>query len=603
MKKLKIGLLGLLLTSLLVTSCSNFNDFSKEEADEVVPQEVVIGDELIYGESFSFQNVYEAILGELEDTARTCRSARSADGEEEPFEFEDSDLIKMVYFSVHPTSSDSLKLINEKMGYLNPVELDKDILQACDAEKLIFTKTDISDSENIEEYINFDTKYYYIVEKEMADNLSGILEGFNVIEEFEMLTDEALGKIADEYQDYVDLYGDEAARGIFSKIWNGIKTVAKTVANAITTAAKTVVNFLVKPYTISGKVYYTYNGIQKPAYGINIQNVVLGGKNQDTDVNGSFNLGSRTDSAGLCFLWINYENKACKLSNFLGLTASTLVKTAFPSYLQNVTITSSSDYANAKMAICSDMLSRYNDESKRHSKIPQAVVWTTEFGKGTSSAPSFHVRGSIILPDIILTGVTANENDKAMDKLNTLHHEYTHFLQCVYAENKNNFWDNVVLSEIGCTIATATVDLINKIFNSNLSTGYTSSYNFENPYVCFAENYAEWYSLVGCYSKGVIGKSLYSGYGTGTFVTTDTTFDNQLIFARIVTLLNNNGYSNSADIIVSIVDQYNVTTFNEFYEALIKDYPNLKTKINEKFQNDEIYKVCGNKIGNVIIYQ
>ena len=28
-----------------------------------------------------------------------------------------------------------------------------------------------------------------------------------------------------------------------------------------------------------------------------------------------------------------------------------------------------SDYANAKMAICSDMYSRYNDESKRHSNI------------------------------------------------------------------------------------------------------------------------------------------------------------------------------------------------------------------------------------------
>ena len=141
MKKLKIGLLGMLFSCLLITSCNNLNDYNKETDDEVVPQEVIIGDELIYGESFSFQNVYEAILGELEETATTCRNARSAGVEQEPFEFEDTDLIEMVYFSVQPTTSDSIKLINEKMGYLNPVELDKDILQACDAEKIIFTKT------------------------------------------------------------------------------------------------------------------------------------------------------------------------------------------------------------------------------------------------------------------------------------------------------------------------------------------------------------------------------------------------------------------------------------------------------------------------------
>ena len=159
MKIKKIYLLVILFSSFFIIACNNV-DYTNETADDVISQEVVIGDELIYGESFSFQNVYEAILGELEDTTTTCRNARNLDVERKEFEFEDSDLVEMVYFSVQPTSSDSIKLINEKMGYLNPVELNKDILQACDAEKIIFTKTDISDEDNIEDYIDFTTKYY-----------------------------------------------------------------------------------------------------------------------------------------------------------------------------------------------------------------------------------------------------------------------------------------------------------------------------------------------------------------------------------------------------------------------------------------------------------
>lgn len=333
-----------------------------------------------------------------------------------------------------------------------------------------------------------------------------------------------------------------------------------------------------------------------------MQNVAIGGKNQNTDINGKFNLGARTDSAGLCFLWLNYENKACKLSNFLGVTASTLVKTALPSYLQNVKITSDSDYANAKMAICSDMLSRYNDESKRHSNIPRAVVWTTEFGNGTSSAPAFRVRGASILPDIILTGVTANPKTpkEPLRRLRTAHHEYTHFLHCVYAGNKNNFWDNVVLSEIGCTLANATASLINKMFNTDISTGYTGSYDFTNPYVNFAENYAEWYSFVGCYSKGITGKDSKKDYETGTEYSSNTSFKNQVIFTQLVTVLNNNGYTNSADRIVSVIDKYNVTTFNELYSSLTKQYPSLKTKIDDAFKT--YYVTKGSKDGNVITY-
>lgn len=601
----KISLLVMLSGSLLIASCKNGVDYSNEIPDEVVPQQVVIGDELIYGESFSFQDVYEAILGELEETAtncRTVRNARNAVTETEPFEFKDSDLVEMVYFSVHPTSSDSIKLINEKMGYLNPVELDKDILQACDAEKLIFIKTDITEEDNIEDYINFDTKYYYIASKAVASEISGVLEGFNIIEEFEVLTEEALERVSKECGDFSELYGDESARGLFSSLWNGIKAAAKTVANAITTVAKTVVDFLVKPYPISGKVYYTYNGIKEPAYGVIVNNVTICGNQQETDKNGSFYLGERTDSAGLCFLWLNYENKACKLSNFLGITAATLVKTALPSYLQNVTITSDSDYANAKMAICSDMLSRYNDESKRHSNIPQAVLWTTEFGNGTSSAPSFHVRGLTILPDIILTGVTANANKRAMDRLETLHHEYTHFLHCFYAENKDYFWDDVVLSEIGCTIANATVDLINFIFNSDIQTGYTGCYNFENPHVYFAENYAEWYSWVGCYNKGLIGKKIQISKGSGLNSTSNPYFNNQMIFGQLVRLLSERGFNDTADIVVSIVDKYNVTTFKELYLSLIKEFPSLKAEIDKTFI-DNYNSPKGIKDGYLLITQ
>lgn len=195
------------------------------------------------------------------------------------------------------------------------------------------------------------------------------------------------------------------------------------------------------------------------------------------------------------------------------------------------------------MAICSDMLTRYKDETKRHGKIPQAIVWVTGAGSGTSSAPCFNKLGisitvdislGAILPtsalsnllhttaftlrfsDIILTGITASPSRDAMSKLKILHHEYTHFLHCVYASNKNKFWNDIVLSELGCTIADVTLSLLNAIFKSNLSTGYNGFYNFNNPYVYFAENYAEWYSLVGCYGKGLVGTGIS---GDGTVVT------------------------------------------------------------------------------------
>ena len=101
-KSKKIYLLAMLFGSFLTTSCNDLIDSGEKPADDFVQQEVIIGDELIYGENFSYQNVYEAILGELEDTATNCRYLRSADAE--PFEFEDTDLVEMVYFSAQSTT-------------------------------------------------------------------------------------------------------------------------------------------------------------------------------------------------------------------------------------------------------------------------------------------------------------------------------------------------------------------------------------------------------------------------------------------------------------------------------------------------------------------
>lgn len=563
--------------------------------DNIISQEVVIGDELIYGSEFSFENVYEAILGEIDNTARSVNSSRSAYSDENYFELTEDDIIEMVYFSVQPSSVDSLKLINEKMGFLNPVELDKDIIQACDPDMLIFKTTEIDDTKNIENYVNFETKYYYIIAKDVADEMSLILENFSVIEDFEMISETAIQRISDVCHEYSEEY-DYDSRGIFANIWGGIKKAAKTVANAVSTISKTVVDFIIKPYEISGTLKYTYNNQTLPAYGINVKNVTIGGNNYVTNIDGKFNLGSRTDSAGLCFIWLDYENEACKLTNFLGVTASTLVKTALPSYLQNVTITSSSDYANAKMAICSDMYSRYNDESKRHSNIPQAVVWTTELGNGTSSAPTFHYRGANLLPDIILTGVTASSEKYAIGKLQTLHHEYTHFLHCVYTKNKNNFWDNVVESEFNMTIES----IKNMILSLDFDFSKVNIYDFSNPYVNFTENLAEWYSLVGCYKKGMVGTKLYPEYGNGTSCS-DSVFKNQVLFNYIVmSLTNDKKYSEFSDEIITLIDKDNITTFDELYASLIRQYPSKKTIIRFIFENN--YIVYGGQAGNIINY-
>ena len=587
-ENVKFGLITVMLGSVLLAACSNVIYENEHDAKFSHTQEVVIGDEVIYGEAFSLENVYECILKEIEETSRTI-AARNANANKDALRIDESDMVKMKYFSVSPKSIDSLKLVNEKMGYLNPAELDKDIIQACDPDKLIFIDTDVSESTKIDDCVNFETKYYYITTMDFANEMSAILEGFETIEDFDAITTEALERVQNEYQDYIDVYGDDLGeqkdRGIFGRLWG-----------MITSAVKSVVDFVVKPYNINGSVYYKYNNIELPAYGVNVKNICIGGGANITNINGYFDLGKRTGSAGLCSIWLSYENEACKLTNFLGVTASTLIKTSFPSKLQNMTIKTDSSYANAKMAICSDILKRYKDESIRHNGIPKALIWTTQLGSGTSSAPAFNLRGLHLLPDLVLTDVSSKADKNALYRLETLHHEYTHFLHVSYNSNRNQFWNNVVLSEIGSAISNATIDTINALFHSQLEKKYKFFYDFTNPYVCFAENYAEWYSYVGCYSKGLIGKKFDENKGTGKYVQDDKLFTNQKIFANLVQTVCPN-----ADDIVGIIDKYDVITFNELYAALVKEYPAKKTQINEFFKNS--YRVYGNRDGNVINYQ
>lgn len=192
-----------------------------------------------------------------------------------------------------------------------------------------------------------------------------------------------------------------------------------------------------------------------------------------------------------------------------------------------------------------------------------------------------------------MTGGTAKAEKNALVKLETLYHEYTHFMHCVYTNNSRNFWDNVILSEIGCTIANATVDFINEKFNTTLDTGYVEFYNFENPYVYFTENFAEWYSYVGCYGKGLVGSIIDPTKAAGLKITSDSNiFDNQAIFVEIVKVIG------SVDDLVQIIDRYDVITYNDLYKALVDVYPWLKTKINDAFKNN--FKQKGTRTGNVV---
>ena len=503
---------------LMLVGCkNNFTVESYEESFDESNVDVLIGDEVIYGESFSFNQLY----------ASNARSAGIPD------EYLDA----MVYFSVCPTNFENLQLINDTLGFLNPIEMNKEILQTCDAETLIFDEEKLEQNlaENPEDAIQYGIKYYYIESKKTVNELKDILEGFEIIEEFSVPNDEYQEQIAEE----------NAERGILTK------------------------------YTICGNINYEVSKVTLPAYGITVKR---GLNKYSTNTNGYFSLGTSRDILGLCWLWVDYENKACKLSNILNVTASTLVKVDWPSKLSNVTIKASAGYANTKMAVCSELLARYDDEVKRHLNIPCARVWTVQSGNGTSSAPCF----GGLLPDILLTG--CDSYDSGM--LQLLHHEYTHFLHNKYTGNKNNFWTNVVLSETGCTISNKAIEIVNKILGTSYSTSYVSFYDFKNQYVTFTENLAEWYSYLGR-ARGNYGRKINLNE-TGDTERDSSTFKNIHIFTNLV----KSGFS--ANVILDLIDKYNVITFQELYDALVKDYPNKKSVIQNVFKT--YYVSYGNEI-------
>lgn len=493
--------------------------------------EVIIGDEMIYGEEFSFSELY----------ASQARSAAVSD----------ENMIEMAYFSVCPTTSDAVLLVNDTFGYLNPTEMNKEIIQTCDAETVIF-KTDyeqvIDEDFDPEDLLNFGVKYYYIETKENVETLRNTLENLEIIEEFSMPEEEVLETSDDETV--------EAARSIFSKVF--------------------------KKNSIKGKVYYKIGNYDFPAYGIKMTRE--GSYKSNTDKNGYFSLGSKRNCWGLCWIFANYENAACTLSNILNITASTLVKVDWPSNLKNVTIKADSGYAKTKMAICNELLVRYNEETKTHGIIPKARVWTTQFGDGTSSAPCFHYLTGKKLPDIFLSDC----DQASSSNLYTLHHEYTHYLHNIYCRNKDNFWNSVILSEIGSNVANVSIDIVNAIFsNADFDHIYPSGYNFSNKYVCFTENLAEWYSNVGI-GKGTYGVKTNIN-STGKYIRRTGVYKNQSVFYNLI-----RQEVCAAKDIIFLIDKNDITTFNEFYYALISSYPTKKTAVKKIFET--YYTSYGNEI-------
>lgn len=137
---------------MLVCCKNNFTVESYEESFNNSDVGVIIGEEVIYGESFSFNQLY----------ASNVRSAGIPNEYLEP----------MVYFSVCPTNFENLQLVNNTFGFLNPIEMNREILQTCDAESLIFDgeKLEQNITENPENAIHYDIKYYYIEKKKLQKN-------------------------------------------------------------------------------------------------------------------------------------------------------------------------------------------------------------------------------------------------------------------------------------------------------------------------------------------------------------------------------------------------------------------------------------------------
>lgn len=139
---------------------------------------------MIYGKEFSFSSLYTS-------------QARAAAVPEE-------NMIEMAYFSVCPTSADSVMLVNDTFGYLNPAEMNKEIIQTCDADTIVFKK-DVSgqiENYNPDDLLNLGIKYYYIDTKENVENYKELLKNLEVIEEFSMPEEEVLETSDEEEIEY-----------------------------------------------------------------------------------------------------------------------------------------------------------------------------------------------------------------------------------------------------------------------------------------------------------------------------------------------------------------------------------------------------------------
>lgn len=498
----------------LLVSCSNNltdNYYQTEDDNCMESMDVIISNEVIYGKEFSLAEVSES----------QNRAAR----------FAEEQLVEMVYFSVMPTNMDSVYKISEKIGYLNPIQMNKEIIQACDPDTIIF-KDEVIMDENIsgDDLINFDIKYYYILPKAQTEGFDKELENYEVLEIFYIPCEDAM----EEYEINKET---ETARLLFNK------------------------------NKIYGKIQYKLCGKTIPAYGVNMRRGVE--YSCQTDRNGSFSLGSKANIGGLCYIWVDYKNDACDVTNILGVPCATLLKVAFPSQLSNVTITADSGYCTGKMAVCAELLTRRENELY---KPPKANVWTTELGNGTSSAPCFNLNRKDGSLDIFLTNC---DSLNSMDTIRIIHHEYSHYLHNWLVSNKNGFWSNVVSSEIGSSIRYTGIQFINKYIGSNFSANF---YDFSNEYVNFTENFAEWYSYVGLsygtYAKqsniSFIGKNITSSY-----------YKNVKLFSELIT------YAKiSENSVIKIINLKDVITFQEFYNCLLNDYPDKKNEINKVFKSD-----------------
>ncbi len=101
-------------------------------------------------------------------------------------------------------------------------------------------------------------------------------------------------------------------------------------------------------------------------------------------------------------------------------------------------------------------------------------------------------------------------------------------------------------------------------------------------YVCFTENLAEWYNYEGlkngpCAVEPPISKRYGSSYR------------NVLLFNYI-----KNSVKISSSDIIKLIDDYDIVTFQEFYNALIRKYLSKKSVIQSCFRDK--YVSYGNAV-------